>query len=65
MAEKSTAIDFEKELGRLKEISEKMGSGELPLEESVKLYTEAVGLSKKLDEYIKKAKLKIEELEKQ
>lgn len=55
-------MDFEKEMGRLHEISAEM-KGEVSLEESMKLYTEAVELSKKLSDYIKDAKLKIEQLE--
>lgn len=47
---------------RLQEISAKM-KGEVSLEESMKLYTEAVELSKKLSDYIKSAKLKVEQLE--
>ncbi|MDE7228889.1 MAG: exodeoxyribonuclease VII small subunit [Oscillospiraceae bacterium] len=57
-------MDFEGEMKRLEEIAAKM-AGEIPLEESLKLYTEAVELSKKLSEYIRGAKLKIEQLEAQ
>lgn len=55
-------MDFEKAMARLAEISELM-SGELPLEQSVKLYTEAVELTKQCREYIQAAKLTIEQLE--
>lgn len=55
-------MDFENEMKRLQEISAKM-KGEVSLEESMKLYTEAVELSKKLSDYIKSAKLKVEQLE--
>lgn len=55
-------MDFEKAMARLSEISELM-SGELPLEESMKLYTEAVELTKQCREYINAAKLKVEQLE--
>lgn len=55
-------MDFEKEMARLQEISAKM-KGEVSLEESMRLYTEAVELSKKLSEYIENAKLKVEQLE--
>lgn len=57
-------MDFEKQMKRLEEISAKM-AGEVSLEESMKLYTEAVELSKKLAEYIRDAKLKVEQLEAQ
>lgn len=55
-------MDFEKQMKRLEEIAAKM-AGEITLEESMKLYTEAVELSKKLSEYINEAKLKVEQLE--
>lgn len=56
-------MDFEKEMQKLREISQKMGEGGISLEESMKLYTEAVTLSGKLTEYIENAKLKVEQLE--
>lgn len=56
-------MDFETEMKKLTEIAEKMESGELPLEESMKLYTEAVELTRKLKDYIDGAKLKVEALE--
>lgn len=56
-------MDFELEMKKLSEIAEKMETGDLPLEESMKLYTEAVELTGKLKEYINNAKLKIESLE--
>lgn len=58
-------MDFEKEMKRLAEISEKMKADDIPLDESMKLYTEAVELTKKLKEYIDGAKLTIEKLEEQ
>ena len=58
-------MDFEKEMNKLRDISQKMSGGELSLEESMKLYTEAVELTKKLGEYIDNAKLTVEKLEEQ
>lgn len=55
-------MDFEKAMARLAEISERM-SGELTLDESMKLYTESVELTKQCREYIDAAKLTIEQLE--
>lgn len=49
---------------RLAEISERMGSAELPLDESLKLYAEAAELVKHCKDYIAGAKLKIEQLDK-
>lgn len=56
-------MDFEAEMKKLSDIAAKMETGDLPLEESMKLYTEAVELTKKLREYIDGAKLKVEALE--
>lgn len=56
-------MDFEAEMTKLGEIAKKMERGDLPLEESMGLYTEAVELTKKLKEYIEAAKLKVETLE--
>ncbi len=56
-------MDFEAEMKKLGDIAAKMEKGDLPLEESMKLYTEAVELTKRLKEYIESAKLKVETLE--
>lgn len=56
-------MDFEHAMKRLAEISERMNAAELPLEESMKLYTEAVQLVKFCKEYIADAKLTVEKLE--
>lgn len=56
-------MDFETEMKKLSDIAAKMEAGDLPLEESMKLYSEAVELTKRLKEYIEGAKLKVEALE--
>lgn len=56
-------MDFEEEMKKLADIAAKMEAGELPLEEAMKLYAEAVERTKKLKEYIENAKLKVEALE--
>ncbi len=56
-------MEFEKAMKRLGEISNSMGSAELPLEESLKLYAEAAELAKYCKDYINNAKLKIEQLD--
>lgn len=56
-------MDFEAEMKKLADIAAKMEAGDLPLEESMKLYTEAVELAKKLKDYIEQAKQKVETLE--
>jgi len=50
-------MDFEQAMKRLTEISELMGKSDL------KLYTEAVELTKKCKEYIKNAELQVQTLE--
>ena len=47
---------------RLSEISEQM-NGDIPLETSIKLYSEAAELVKKCREYIDSAKLAVEQTE--
>ena len=58
-------MDFEREMKRLAEIADKMKAADIPLDESMKLYTEAVELTKRLKEYIDGAKLTVEKLEEQ
>ena len=55
-------FDFEKGMKRLSEISEQM-NGDIPLELSIKLYSEAAELVKKCREYIDSAKLAVEQTE--
>lgn len=59
MAEKLT---FEQSLTRLSEISSAMNDSSLPLEESLKLYGEAVGLIDICKRRIESAKLTIERI---
>ena len=53
-------FDFEKGMKRLSEISEQM-NGDIPLEMSIKLYSEAAELVKKCREYIDSAKPAVEQ----
>lgn len=55
-------FDFEKGMKRLSEISEQM-NGDIPLQTSIKLYSEAAELVKKCREYIDEAKLEVEKTE--
>ena len=55
-------FDFEKGMKRLSEISEQM-NGDIPLEMSIKLYSEAAEIVKKCREYIDSAKLAVEQTE--
>ncbi len=55
-------MDFEKAMARLAEIAKAM-DGEIPLEQSMALYTEAVQLTKQCKDYIAAAKQQIETIE--
>lgn len=55
-------MDFEKRLTRLEEIVEKMEGGELPLEESLKLFEEGVKLTKDCHKQLNDAELKVKQL---
>jgi exodeoxyribonuclease VII small subunit len=57
------ANKFEDKLFRLNEIVKKIESENLPLDESVKLYEEAMKLSKELEEELKAAKAKVQLVE--
>jgi exodeoxyribonuclease VII small subunit len=56
-------LNFEEALNRLTEISAAMSNTDLPLEESLKLYGEAVGLIDICKRRIETAKLTIEKIE--
>ena len=55
-------MDFEKNLGRLQEIVEKMEKGELSLDESLKLFEEGVKISRSCHKSLEKAELKVQKL---
>ena len=54
-------ISYETAIKRLEEIINKLESGELTLEESIKLYEESAELSAYCSELLNKAELKIKE----
>lgn len=56
-------MNFEEELKKLEKISAAMKNPELSLDESMKMYEQAVQLTKELKKYIADAELKIEGLE--
>lgn len=58
-------MNFEEEMKKLDAICAEMSDGDITLERSLALYTEAVERTKKLREYIDGAKLTIEKLERQ
>ena len=52
-------MDFEKKLGRLEEIVGKMETGELSLEDSLKLFEEGVKLSRDCNAQLSEAEQKV------
>ena len=56
---------FEESLNRLQEISNTLESGDIGLEESIKLYEEGINLAKLCYTTLKDAELKVTELKKQ
>lgn len=52
-------MDFEKKLTRLEQIVEKMESGDLPLEDSLKLFEEGVKLSRECNTQLADAEQKV------
>ena len=55
-------MDFEKKLGRLEEIVQKMEKGDLALEDSLKFFEEGVRLSKECHQQLNEAEVKIKKL---
>lgn len=55
-------MDFEKKLGRLEEIVQKMEKGELALEESLKLFEEGIKLSRECHTQLNEAEAKVKKL---
>jgi exodeoxyribonuclease VII small subunit len=55
--------DFESDLAKLRQITEKLGTGEEGLEKSMELYTEGMKLADELGKRLDKYKSKIEILE--
>ena len=55
-------MDFEKKLGRLEEIVQKMEKGELALEESLRLFEEGIKLSRECYSNLNEAEAKVKKL---
>lgn len=55
-------MDFEKKLGRLEEIVQKMEKGDLALEDSLKLFEEGVKLSRDCHSRLNEAEAKVKKL---
>ena len=62
MAEKKTEINFEKALKDLEGVVEKLESGELSLEESLKSFEKGIKLTRQCQEHLSKAELQVKKL---
>jgi exodeoxyribonuclease VII small subunit len=58
------SIDFENKIKRIEEIMEILDSGELPLEELMKLYEDGMKLTSECKEFLSGAELKIIDISK-
>lgn len=56
-------LSFEEAFLKLREISEKLDSNDISLDESLKLFEQGVGLSKYCNEILTKAREKIDSLQ--
>jgi exodeoxyribonuclease VII small subunit len=61
-APETTAVSFEDGIKRLSEIVQTLEKGDLPLEESLRLFEEGVGLSRASQERLDSAQKRVEEL---
>ncbi len=52
-------MDFEKKLARLEQIVGKLEDGELPLEESLKLFEEGISISRECNKQLSEAEKKV------
>ncbi len=58
----SKTVNFEDKVKKLEAIIENIESGDLPLEESLKLFEKGMGLAKDCEEILKNAKSKMEKI---
>ncbi len=65
MAQKKKFKDFESAIARLEEITDRLESGEIKLEESIALYTEGVEIAAFCNQKISEAEKKITRLKEQ
>ncbi len=59
MSTPNKKFDFEESVKRLEQISDKLESGDISLDESIKLFEQGIKLSHECSEYLEKAKQKI------
>ena len=60
MSEQSDDLNFEKQLAELEALVERLESGELSLEDSLKAYEQGVRLSRQCQKVLDQAQLRIE-----
>ncbi len=59
-SEKESKVDFERSLGRLEQVVQKLESAELPLDEAIKLFEEGVKLSRECQKQLEEAEARVE-----
>jgi len=59
-----TDLKFEDSLARLEQIVRQLGSGNLPLEESLRVFEEGIALARRCAKYLEEAEKRIEVLTK-
>ena len=64
MSEESTEPSFEDLLQQLQKVAQKLSSGDLPLDQSLRLYEKGVELTRKCEELLQKAETQIKQLSK-
>jgi len=64
MAKKVSKNSFEQSLGRLEKIVTSLEQGDVPLDESLKMFEEGIQLSKECMETLKNAEVRIKQLTK-
>ncbi len=64
MPKKEPKSSFEHSLGRLEKIVSSLEQGDIPLEESLKMFEEGIQLSKECMETLNRAELRIKQLTK-
>jgi exodeoxyribonuclease VII small subunit len=63
MSEKKSRVsEFEKSLAELETLVERMESGELPLEESMKQFERGIQLARACQQQLKQAELRVQQL---
>jgi len=62
MSEAGTELSFEEALVRLEEIVQRLEEGDLPLQEALALYEQGVALSRRCQDLLDEAELRVSQL---